>query len=81
MDAKNQVIIYSKPGCCLCGKAKEELRSLSQRHSFDWTEVNILSDSEAAAKFADHIPVIFVNGREACRHDLNESQIVKLLTQ
>ncbi|MGH9444676.1 MAG: glutaredoxin family protein [Terriglobia bacterium] len=79
LDAENQVIIYSKPGCCLCDKAKEQLRLLHEKRSFDCTEVNILEDPEAFAQFADEIPVIFVNGREACRHHLDESRFVKLL--
>jgi glutaredoxin len=76
---ENQVIVYSKPGCCLCEELKRKLQRLQQLRSFEWTELNILQDPAAFAKFKDDIPVVFVNGRQAFRYHLDEQKFLKLL--
>lgn len=73
------VIIYSKPGCCLCDQAKEQLRGLQVKHDFTLRELNILEDLEAYKSFKDEIPVIFVNGRKAFKYRLDVKQFVRLL--
>jgi glutaredoxin len=76
---KNQVIIYSKPDCCLCDEVKKQLRRLQQTHNFELEEVNILADHKALADFKEEIPVVFVNGRKAFRHRVDERKLLKLL--
>ena len=63
------VTLLSKPGCHLCDDAREVIDgvrgSLDQRGiatTFD--EVNILEDAALARKYAEDIPVVFVNGRQ-----------------
>jgi glutaredoxin len=75
-----EVIIYSKPDCCLCDKAKEQLKRLQVKHSFALREINILEDLESCHAFRDEIPVIFVNGRKAFKYGLDEKQFARLLT-
>ncbi|MGH9403278.1 MAG: glutaredoxin family protein [Terriglobia bacterium] len=79
MALKNQVVVYAKPGCCLCDKVKEQLRRLQQENAFGWEEVNILEDPEAFSKFKEAIPVVFVNGRKAFQHRLDEKEFIGLL--
>ncbi|MGH9468745.1 MAG: glutaredoxin family protein [Terriglobia bacterium] len=76
---ENQVILYAKPGCCLCDEVRGQLRRLQERRSFAITEVNILEDAAAFHKFAEDIPVVFVNGHPAFRHRLEESKFLSLL--
>lgn len=76
---KNQVIVYAKPGCCLCDKVKEQLRCLQQSGRFTWREINILEDADALSKFKEEIPVIFVNGRKEFQARLDEKKFLKLL--
>jgi glutaredoxin len=78
LAAKNQVIVYSKPGCCLCEEVKRKLQRLRQTCSFEWKEVNILDDP-AFAKFKEEIPVVFVNGRQAFMYHLDENKFLRLL--
>ena len=75
----NQVVVYSKPGCCLCEELKAQLRQLRQRHAFDWREVNILDDPKAQEEFAQEIPVVFVNGKKAFKYHLDEKQFLRRL--
>lgn len=79
MSLKNQVIVYAKPGCCLCDKVKEQLRRLQQQNDFSWEEVNILEDPETFSKFKEKIPVVFVNGRLAFQYRLAEKEFLDLL--
>jgi glutaredoxin len=79
LAAKNQVIVYSKPDCCLCEEVKDRLQRLQQAHSFEWREINILDDPAAFARFKEDIPVVFVNGRVAFRYHLDEEKLLNLL--
>ncbi len=77
--ALDQVVIYSKPDCCLCDEVKAQLRKLQQAHPFEWREVNILEDREAYEKFKEEIPVVFIDGRKAFKYRLDEKKFLKRL--
>ena len=74
-----EVVVYSKPGCCLCGELKAKLETLQASHAFNLREVNILEDPEAYQKFKEEIPVVFINGKKAFQHYLDETQFLKRL--
>ena len=74
-----EVVVYSKPGCCLCDEVKDLLEMLQASHAFNLREVNILEDPEAYQKFKEEIPVVFINGKKAFRHHLDEKQFLKEL--
>ena len=74
-----EVIVYSKPGCCLCDDVKERLEVLQRSHTFSLRVVNILEDPQAYEKFTEEIPVVFINGKKAFKYYLNEQQFLKKL--
>lgn len=74
-----EVILFTKPGCCLCDTVKEQLGRLRATQAFELREVNILEDSDAYAKFSEEIPVVFVNGRKALKFRLDEKAFLRLL--
>ncbi|HTS71096.1 MAG TPA: glutaredoxin family protein [Terriglobia bacterium] len=74
-----EVILYTKPGCCLCDTVKGQLRRLRGVRSFDLREVNILEDSDAYAKFHEEIPVVFIDGRKAFKYHLDEKKFLRRL--
>jgi glutaredoxin len=78
-QSRFEVVVYSKPDCCLCDEVKAQLRHLQQTHSFDWREVNILGDPQAFAQFEEEIPVVFVNGRKAFKYHLDERAFLRRL--
>ena len=73
------VVLYTKPGCCLCDEVKSQLGRLRARHDFDLREVNILEDSVAYARFQEEVPVVFINGRKAFKYHLNEAEFARRL--
>ncbi len=74
-----EVILYTKPGCCLCDEVKEQLARLRATHAFELREVNILNDPDAHEKFKEEIPVVFMNGKKAFKYHLDEKQFVRRL--
>ena len=75
----DEVLVYSKPGCCLCDEVKAQLRRLQKTHPFKWREVNIMEDHEAFQKFSEEIPVVFINGKKAFKFGLDEKAFLKRL--
>jgi len=74
-----EVVLFTKPGCCLCDTVKAQLGKLRARQPFDLREVNILEDSDAFAKFHEEIPVVFINGRKAFKYHLDEEVFLRRL--
>ncbi len=74
-----KVLLYTKPGCCLCDTVKTQLSRLRSVRPFELREVNILGDSEAFAKFHEEIPVIFIDGRKAFKYHLDEKAFLRRL--
>jgi glutaredoxin len=74
-----EVVLFTKPGCCLCDTVKAQLSELRARHPFELREVNILEDAAAFAKFQKEIPVVFINGRKAFKYHLDEKAFLRRL--
>lgn len=74
-----EVVVYSKPDCCLCDELKSQLRRLQRNHRFEWREVNILEDPEASARFSEEIPVVCINGQKAFKYHLDEEAFLNRL--
>lgn len=74
-----EIIVYSKPNCCLCDKVKEQLKKLQQLHDFSWREINILDHEADFKRFQYEIPVVFVDGRKVFKYHLDEKRFVRLL--
>jgi glutaredoxin len=71
-----EVVLYTKPGCCLCGTLKTQLAKLRAAEPFELREVNILEDSAAYARYKEEIPVVFINGRKAFKYHLDEREFL-----
>jgi glutaredoxin len=75
----DEVVVYSKPDCCLCDEVKAQLGRLQKTHAFRWREVNILDDPAAFERFKEEIPVVFINGRKAFKYHLDEKEFLRRL--
>ena len=60
--ALRQVVLYTRPGCHLCGEAWRALDVLQVSLAFTLREVDIESDPELERRFMLEIPVIEVDG-------------------
>jgi glutaredoxin len=76
-----EVVLYTKPGCCLCDEVKLKLQALQQRQPFGLREINILENRETHERFKDEIPVVFINGKKAFKYHLDEGEFLKRLAR
>ncbi len=74
-----EIIVYSKPDCCLCEQLKEQLKRLQKVHGFAWREINILDNPADFKRFQYEIPVVFIDGRKTFKYQLDEKRLVRLL--
>lgn len=73
-----ELVLYSKPGCGLCDKAKALLK-IAQ---LEYTEINILENPEGMALYAFEIPVLVSSsGQELIKGEFTESRVASLLMQ
>lgn len=75
------VEIYGKPGCHLCEEVKEKLEALQRRWPFELREVNIAESAELLAEFGERIPLVWVEGKLACKYRVDEEALRRKLEQ
>ncbi len=71
------VEIYGKKDCPLCDEAKAVLARARERVPFDLVEVDVEQDPKLLDQFRDDVPVIFVDGRRAFKHHVDEKALVQ----
>jgi glutaredoxin len=59
-----RVTLYGRPGCHLCDDAREVIARVCAELGEAFTEVDIDGDPELLERFAEEIPVTFVDGRQ-----------------
>jgi glutaredoxin len=75
------VTLYGKAGCCLCDEARADLLRLRERHGFALEEVDVSLDPRLARDYGERIPVVAVDGAEACELGLDVAEIERLLAK
>jgi glutaredoxin len=61
-----RVVLLGRPGCHLCEDAREVIARVTAELGVQWQERSIDDDPELVRRYAEQIPVTFVDGR---RHD------------
>jgi len=79
MPERPLVEIYSRPGCHLCDEAKAVVDNVAKRRPLEVRVVNIETDPRLEARYGHDIPVVFINGAEAFRHRVSESDLERKL--
>jgi len=69
------VEIFSKPDCPLCVEAKAHLMRLQVQWGFELREVNIAKEHTLLAQYGARIPLVWVNGRLACKYRVDEQAL------
>lgn len=73
-----EVLIYSRPNCCLCDDAKLAIEGARRRHNLPVivTEVDVDARPDLHARYSDQVPVIFVDGKKAFKYRIIEAEFV-----
>jgi glutaredoxin len=58
------VVLYGRPGCCLCDDARGVLERVREEHPFELLERDIETDDALLAAYLERIPVITLDGEE-----------------
>ena len=75
-----RVTLYSRPGCHLCEVAREVIARVCAELGEQYTEVSIDDDEELSERFAEEIPVTFVDGRQHDFWRVDEQRLRVALT-
>lgn len=62
--AGTRVTLYGKAGCHLCEEARAVVEEVCGELGVGWVEVDIRSDEQLFRRFAEQIPVTFVDGAQ-----------------
>jgi glutaredoxin len=69
------VILYSRPGCCLCDDARAILERVRLRRPFDLHERDIDGDEGLLRAYLERIPVVTIDGVEAFELFVSETEL------
>lgn len=75
-----RVTIYGRPGCHLCEEARAVVERVCADLGESFVEVDIDSDEELFDRFAEEIPVTFVDGRQHDFWRVDEARLRAALT-
>lgn len=59
-----RVVVLVRDGCHLCDDALVIVRAVCQERGVSWQAVDVDSDVDLRARYTDHVPVTFVDGRQ-----------------
>ena len=67
------VVLYGRPGCCLCDDARAVLERVRVDQPFELLERDIEGDEQLLRAYLERIPVIALDGEELCDYFLDEA--------
>jgi hypothetical protein len=70
-----RITLISKPGCHLCGPAREVIERVARDLGVQWVERSILDDPELNAAYREQIPVTLVDGIQHDYWRVDESRL------
>jgi len=71
----HSVVVYSRPGCCICDDAINLLR----KHGLEPRMINIDADPELQEKFTSCVPVVEIDNVVRFRGRVNEVLLKRLM--
>ncbi len=71
--------LYTRPGCHLGNDLRAVCERLAGEIAFEFTEVNVEEDPTLHARFAQEVPILFVDGRLAVRFRTSERELRRIL--
>ncbi len=71
--------ILHRAGCHLCNEMLERVQILSEGHTVTIETMDIDKDPGLVARYGKDVPVLFADGTEICRHQLDEAELEDFL--
>jgi glutaredoxin len=79
MAAPTHVLLYSRPACGLCDRAREVLEVQRARTPFVLEEIDISESDDLEREFGLRIPVVVVDGRERFEVEVDPTELAALV--
>jgi glutaredoxin len=73
------VVLYGRPGCCLCDEARTVLERVRARCEFIFDEHDIESDDRLLRVYLERIPVVTIDGVEEFELFVDERELERRL--
>ena len=73
MTAK--LTLYSRKDCCLCDAMKTVINKVADNLPLEIDEIDVDGSLELREKFADQVPVLFIDGRKAFKYRVTEREL------
>jgi glutaredoxin len=75
------VVIYGRPGCCLCDDALEVLQRVRAQWPFDLHERDIEQDEALLRRYLERIPVVAIDGVEVFELIVDEAEFARQVSR
>jgi hypothetical protein len=76
-----EVVLFGRPGCCLCDEAREILVRVRAERPFVLAEQDIEQDDALLQRYLERIPVVTIDGVEAFELFVDEAEFARRLSQ
>lgn len=76
-----EVVLFGRPGCCLCEDAREVLLRVRAERPFVLVERDIEQDDALLRLYLERIPVVTIDGVEAFALFVDEAEFVRRLSR
>jgi glutaredoxin len=74
-----QVVLYGRPGCCLCDDAREILLRARESRAFSLEDRDIDADDDLLRAYLERIPVVTIDGVEAFELFVDPAELAERL--
>jgi glutaredoxin len=74
-----RVVLYGRPGCCLCDDARKVLLRAREQQAFSLEDRNIDDDEDLLRAYLERIPVVTIDGVEAFELFVDPSELAERL--
>lgn len=75
-----RLTLLIRPGCRICGMAREAMDRVQQRTGEPWTEVDATADPDLEEEYGLRLPVVLLDGKEHGYWQVEEDRLVRDLT-
>ncbi|MBB6404827.1 glutaredoxin family protein [Arthrobacter sp. AZCC_0090] len=73
------VVLLTKADCHLCAAARDAVERVTSSLGLAWTEQSIDTDPALRERYAEEIPVVFVDGIQRDFWKIDEVRLVRVL--
>ncbi len=76
----SRVLLLGRPGCHLCDEARSVIERVAAEVGVSWEERSVEDDPDLLARYADQVPVTFVDGRQHDFWRVDETRLRRALS-